>query len=119
MKGKTMTTITATLSQKSCTPCQKGATRLQGEELQAYVKHLPDGWTVVDGHHLKKEFKFPDFVQALDFVNTIGSLAEAENHHPDILLTYGKATITLWTHKINGLHENDFILAEKIEHLTA
>jgi 4a-hydroxytetrahydrobiopterin dehydratase len=92
---------------------------LQGETLQEYVQKLSQGWKVVENHHLDKVFHFPDFVQALDFVNRVGALAESENHHPDITLTYGKVTLTLWTHKIKGLHENDFILAAKIDSLMA
>jgi 4a-hydroxytetrahydrobiopterin dehydratase len=72
---------------------------------------------VVDGHHLEREFRFDDFRQALDFVNEVGELAEEQGHHPDIYLSYGKAKVQLWTHKIKGLHENDFILAAKIDAL--
>ena len=77
------------------------------------------GWTVVDGHHLSRTFKFPDFAAALAFVNRVGALAEDQGHHPVIGLTWGKVTIDLWTHKINGLHESDFILAAKIDKLPA
>lgn len=113
-----MTTGSDTLKQQSCTPCQGGVEPLKGEELQRFVKQLPESWSLIDECRLQKEFSFPDFVQALDFVNTVGSLAESENHHPDIALTYGKVTITLWTHKIKGLHANDFIMAAKIDGLT-
>jgi 4a-hydroxytetrahydrobiopterin dehydratase len=71
----------------------------------------------VNGHHVTRAFKFPDFVQALAFVNKVGAIAETQGHHPDILLTWGKAEITIWTHKINGLTESDFILAAKIDKL--
>ena len=74
-------------------------------------------WTVVNGHHITRAFTFPDFKQALDFVNRVGTVAEAQGHHPDILLTWGKAEITLWTHKIDGLTESDFIMAAKIDAL--
>jgi 4a-hydroxytetrahydrobiopterin dehydratase len=76
---------------------------------------LGAGWMVIDGKRLEKEYDFEDFQQALDFVNRVAAVAEEEGHHPDIHLTYGKATVTLWTHKIKGLHENDFIMAAKID----
>jgi 4a-hydroxytetrahydrobiopterin dehydratase len=72
---------------------------------------------VVDEHHLVREFRFPDFKQALAFVNDVGEIAEAEGHHPNILLTWGKAEITIWTHRVDGLTESDFILAAKINRL--
>jgi len=74
-------------------------------------------WQVVNEHHLTRQFKFPDFKQALAFVNRVGELAEEQGHHPDILLAWGKAEITLWTHKIDGLTESDFIMAAKIDRL--
>ena len=77
---------------------------------------LPD-WEVVSEHHLKKAFKFPDFKQALDFVNRAGAIAEEQGHHPDILLAWGKAEVTIFTHKIDGLTESDFVLAAKIDGL--
>jgi 4a-hydroxytetrahydrobiopterin dehydratase len=98
-------------------PCEKGAEPLKGEEIEKQAKELDSDWRVVDEHHLEREFKFDDFRQALDFVNEVGELAEEQGHHPDIYLSYGKVKIQLWTHKINGLHENDFILAAKIDAL--
>jgi len=76
-----------------------------------------EGWTVENGHHLQKSYDFPDFVSALAFVNRVGALAEQEGHHPDVHLTWGKVRIQIWTHKIDGLTESDFILAAKIEEL--
>lgn len=105
------------LAEKQCVPCRGGVKPLQGEALNQLAKELHPGWKVVDGHHLEREFRFEDFRGALEFVNEVGELAELENHHPDILLSYGKALIRLWTHKIDGLHENDFILAAKIDAL--
>ncbi len=75
------------------------------------------GWKVIQDHHLEKEFLFKDFQEALAFTNKIGALAEKEGHHPDLLLSYGKVTIQLWTHKIDGLSENDFIFAAQCEHV--
>ena len=74
-----------------------------------------EGWNVMEEHHLFKSFKFPDFRKALDFVNRVGAVAEEQGHHPVITLTWGKVEITIYTHKINGLTESDFILAAKID----
>jgi 4a-hydroxytetrahydrobiopterin dehydratase len=104
------------LAAKNCVPCRGGVPPLAGEELERLEKQVPD-WRVVGGHHLVRAFTFPDFKQALAFVNKVGDLAEQQGHHPDILLAWGKAEITTWTHKINGLTESDFILAAKIDSL--
>jgi len=76
-----------------------------------------DGWEVIDQHHLRKTLKFTDFREALEFVNRVGKLAEEQGHHPDICFGWGRAEITIWTHKIDGLTESDFILAAKIDQL--
>ena len=89
---------------------------LKGEELLPLQKQV-ERWTVVEEHHITKAFKFPDFRKALDFVNRVGALAEEQGHHPDIFLAWGKVEITIWTHKISGLTESDFILAAKIDEL--
>jgi len=101
------------LAEKSCVPCRGGVPPLAGKELESLHRQLPD-WEVVNGHHLKRAFTFPDFAKALAFVNKVGEIAENEGHHPDIFFTWGKAEITTWTHKIDGLTESDFILAAKI-----
>ncbi|MGH9561792.1 MAG: 4a-hydroxytetrahydrobiopterin dehydratase [Terracidiphilus sp.] len=106
----------ADLASKQCVPCRGGVPPLAGKELAALSEQLPD-WRVVDGHHITKLFKFPDFRQALAFVNKVGNVAEEQGHHPDILLSWGKAEVTTWTHAINGLTESDFILAAKIDRL--
>ncbi|MGA7906197.1 MAG: 4a-hydroxytetrahydrobiopterin dehydratase [Candidatus Sulfotelmatobacter sp.] len=108
--------MTEQLADKKCVPCRGGVPPLKGKELEALHK-LVRAWTVVNQHHLTREFKFPDFVKALEFVNRVGALAEEQGHHPDILLAWGKAEITLWTHKIDGLTESDFIMAAKIDRL--
>jgi 4a-hydroxytetrahydrobiopterin dehydratase len=102
------------LAKKSCVPCRGGVPPLDGKELEALAKEVPQ-WKVVDGHHIVRTFTFSDFKQALAFVNKAGAIAEEQGHHPDILLGWGKAEITTWTHKINGLTESDFILAAKID----
>jgi 4a-hydroxytetrahydrobiopterin dehydratase len=105
------------LTEKSCVACQRGTKALAGGDLVALQRQLGRSWRVIEGHHLEKEFKFDDFRQALSFTNRVGELAEQEGHHPDIYLSWGKVRITLWTHKVDGLTENDFILAAKIQEL--
>jgi 4a-hydroxytetrahydrobiopterin dehydratase len=102
------------LAGKHCAPCKGGVPPLSGEELQKLSAQLPD-WNVVNGHHLTRIFSFPDFKTALAFVNRTGAVAEAEGHHPDILLTWGRVEVKTYTHKIDGLTESDFILAARIE----
>lgn len=102
------------LSKKKCTPCKGGVPPLEEKEINQYLSKL-NAWQVVGLHHLSKIFSFPDFKSALAFVNQIGEITEEENHHPIINFTWGKVEISIWTHKINGLHENDFILASKID----
>jgi 4a-hydroxytetrahydrobiopterin dehydratase len=108
--------MTEALADKTCVPCKGGVPPLKGEELAGFSKQVPD-WDVVDEHQLHREFRFPDFKQALEFVNRLGALAEEQGHHPDISLTWGKVGITIWTHKVDGLTESDFILAAKINRL--
>jgi 4a-hydroxytetrahydrobiopterin dehydratase len=105
------------LAKKNCVPCKGGVPPLAGSELEKYKKEVPE-WKVVDGHHITRSFVFKNFRQALDFVNKVGELAEEQGHHPDIFFTWGKADVTTWTHKINGLSEGDFILAAKIDEMT-
>ncbi|MFQ5678693.1 MAG: 4a-hydroxytetrahydrobiopterin dehydratase [Gemmatimonadota bacterium] len=105
------------LADRQCVPCRGGVPPLAGAELRRLEAELGGGWQVVENHHLEKEFSFPDFRQALDFTVRVGELAEAQGHHPDILLGWGKARVTVWTHKIDGLTESDFVLAAKVEEL--
>ena len=104
------------LADKTCVPCRGGVPPLKGNELEKLHRSVP-AWNVVNEHHLQREFRFPDFKQALDFVNRVGAVAEEQGHHPDILLAWGKAGITLWTHTVDGLTESDFIMAAKIDRL--
>ena len=106
--------MTEKLADKQCIPCRGGVPALRGEDLEKMHESVPK-WSVIEEHHLRREFRFPDFKQALDFVNRTGALAEEQGHHPDIFLAWGKAEITLWTHKIDGLTESDFIMAAKID----
>jgi len=104
------------LATKTCVPCRGGTPPLKGQELATLEKQVP-GWWVVDEHHIVKTYLFPDFRKALQFVDRVGELAEEQGHHPDIFLAWGKVEIKIWTHKIDGLTESDFILAAKIEEL--
>ncbi len=103
------------LNQRKCIPCKGTAAPLKGEEFKTLLVQLPKGWAVIDEHHLKKEFHFSNFQTALDFTNQVGKIAEVEGHHPDIFLSWGKVVLEIWTHKINGLTESDFILAAKCD----
>lgn len=104
------------LASRSCVPCQGGVPPLTAEEIKPLLAAVP-GWTVVDGHHLERLFTFSDFAQALAFVNRVGEVAESEGHHPDLLLAWGKVHVRIWTHKVDGLTESDFVLAAKINAL--
>lgn len=108
------------LTSQKCVPCQGGEPTLKGEELQKFKASVNPAWELYDvKSKIKREFEFEDFRRALEFVNKVGELAEEERHHPNIYLhSYKKVTIELWTHKIGGLHQNDFILASKIDSLT-
>ena len=101
------------LAGKQCIPCRGGVPALEGEELQSLLQQLDNGWDIVDGHHIEKLFEFGNFVDALAFTNRVGAVAEEQGHHPDIYLAWGKVRITIWTHKIDGLTESDFIFAAK------
>jgi 4a-hydroxytetrahydrobiopterin dehydratase len=105
------------LAALDCKPVKKGAPALRGEALESLTALLGPSWQVVEGHHIMKRFDFKDFKQALDFTNRIGAVAEAQDHHPDIALSWGKVGVTLWTHDVGGLSENDFILAAKVDGL--
>ena len=108
------------LASKTCVPCRGGVPPLKGKELADLHQKLTESahWKIVNEHHITRTFLFPDFKQALGFVNRVGEVAEEQGHHPDILLTWGKVEITLWTHKIDGLTESDIIMAAKIDALS-
>jgi 4a-hydroxytetrahydrobiopterin dehydratase len=104
------------LTQKKCIPCEAGTPSLEEEKVNELLKEIP-AWQLKNGH-LYRKFKFKDFVEAMNFVNKIAEIAENEGHHPDFAVHYNKVEIELWTHAINGLSENDFIVAAKIDKLT-
>jgi len=103
------------LAQETCIPCRGGVPPLKGEELDVLQEKLGNGWQIINEHHLEKEYIFADFRQALDFTVKVGEVAENQGHHPDIYLAWGKVKLTIWTHKIDGLTESDFILAAKAD----
>ena len=105
------------LAKKSCAACESGGAHLKGSDLVRLRADLKPGWTVIDEHHLEKEYNFKNFRDALTFTNAVGELAETENHHPDLFLTWGRVKVTIWTHKVGGLTESDFVLAAKIDTL--
>lgn len=105
------------LAKKSCVPCMGGVPPLPEDEQRALLEKLGGGWQVVDAHHLEKTYRFKDFREALAFTNQVGEVAEREGHHPDLHLAWGKVTLTIWTHKIDGLTESDFVLAAKCDEL--
>ena len=104
------------LADQTCVPCRGGVPPLAGDELERLLAELgPNGWRVVGHHHLEKEYGFPDFISALAFVDRVGEIAEEQGHHPDLHLAWGKVRIEIWTHKIDGLTESDFVLAAKCD----
>ena len=105
------------LAARQCVPCRGGVPPIEGDQLRSLHASLGDAWTVVDGHHLEREFGFEDFRSAMEFTVRVGELAEEQGHHPDILLAWGRVRITIWTHKIDGLTESDFIFAAKADAL--
>ena len=102
------------LAPRHCVPCHGGVPRLKGAEIEPLLTQLR-GWRVVDEHHLAKDYEFANFADALEFVNRVGRISEAEGHHPDVAFGWGYARLTLYTHAIDGLSESDFILAARID----
>ena len=103
------------LAEKSCVPCRGGVPPVKGEELVSLQARLGGEWRGIQEHHLERTYAFDDFRQALDFTIKVGEMAEEQDHHPDIYLTWGEVKITIWTHKIDGLTESDFVFAAKAD----
>lgn len=103
------------LAARSFQPCSAETPRLEGAALADFHERLGGGWQLVEQHHLEKLYRFEDFAQALDFVNDVGDLAEALDHHPDIRLSWGRVVVTIWTHVVDGLSEGDFVFAAKLD----
>lgn len=106
---------TQTLARRPCEPCRGGIPPLRGDALVRLHRDLGHGWALIDDHHLERSFRFEDFKGALAFTNRVGAIAEEQSHHPDIHLAWGKVVVTIWTHKIDGLTESDFVFAAKTE----
>ena len=106
------------LSTKKCKPCEVGAPPLGRETIAQYLSGIT-GWQIEEEKKIKKEFRFKDFLGSMDFVNKVAALAEGEGHHPSIFISYNKVRITLTTHAMGGLSENDFIMAAKIDQLVS
>lgn len=105
------------LSEKSCVPCRGGVSPMSADQAQSQLAQTP-GWSLThDATRIERRFKFKNFAKALNFVNQIGEIAEQEAHHPDICFGWGYAKVEFYTHKIGGLHENDFIMAAKLNGL--
>ncbi len=102
------------LAGKTCVPCRGGTPPLKGEEIEGLRRQVPE-WEVVEEHHLRRRLRFKNFREALSFVNLVGELAEEQGHHPDVCFGWGYAELTVWTHKIDGLTESDFIFAAKVD----
>ena len=105
------------LTAKKCVPCEAGTPPLNSSEIEKYSSQLKTEWQILDDKKIRKKFKFKSFKEAMVFVNKVADLAESEQHHPDMKIQYNRVIIELWTHAINGLSENDFILASKVEKL--
>ena len=103
------------LAKKTCIPCKGGVPPLKGTKLDDLLEKLKNDWKIIKEHHLEKEYSFKNFKEALDFTIKVGELAENQGHHPDIFLAWGKVKLTIWTHKIDGLTESDFIFAAKAD----
>ena len=106
------------LAEKNCVPCKGGVPPLGSDAIGELLTQV-DGWRAVDDHHLTKTFAFKNFATALAFVDRVGAMAEEQWHHPDIYLAWGAVRIDIWTHKINGLTESDFVFAAKCDALFA
>ena len=114
-----MTTDSCELADRICEPCRGGIPPMAEPEIETYLAQLGDAWVVNEEGHLEKTFTFSNFMQALDFANALGAEAEAAGHHPDLYVAWGRCGVEIWTHKIGGLAEADFILAAKASRIYA
>ena len=106
-----------TLTSRTCEPCQGGIPPLTREQFEPMLKQINTAWEVIDDKKLRRAYEFPSFMDSIGFVNKVAQVAESEGHHPDIQIHYKQVIIELWTFKIDGLFDNDFILAAKIDEL--
>ena len=107
------------LASRECVPCKGGIPPLSGEALSRLHEELGNDWQLIDGHHLDKTFRYADFAEALAFTNRVGALAEQVDHHPEIRLSWGWVRLIIYTHKIDGLTESDFVWAAKADRLAS
>ena len=107
------------LASRTCEPCRSGAIPLRGREIQDLLAQIDTDWECVDQHHLRREFRFRNFAEALEFTNRIGAVAEEQFHHPDMHISWGRVALEIWTHKVGGLLEADFVFAAKCDRLYA
>jgi 4a-hydroxytetrahydrobiopterin dehydratase len=103
------------LARRQCVPCHGGVPPLPPQRIQELLGQLEKGWTIEGGYHLTRTFTLPDFSASLELTNRIGEIAEQQNHHPDIHLAWGRVKVEVWTHKISGLTESDFIFAARVD----
>ncbi|MBC5828873.1 MAG: 4a-hydroxytetrahydrobiopterin dehydratase [Candidatus Eremiobacteraeota bacterium] len=113
-----MSAVTSSLAEKTCVPCSGAVPPLSEQEIAPLLDQLGSDWVVITNHHLSRTYKFKNFKQALAFVVMVGELAEEQRHHPDVYLSWGAVRLEVWTHKIDGLTESDFILAAKCDSLS-
>lgn len=104
------------LASRTCEACRSDTPPMQREEINELSPQIPD-WEVVEDHHLRRTFKFKNFREALDFVNRVGELAEEQGHHPELHFGWGHVELEIWTHKIDGLTQSDFVFAAKVDRL--
>jgi 4a-hydroxytetrahydrobiopterin dehydratase len=109
--------MAASLADRRCEPCRGGVPPLTAEQRAPLLAELDPDWEVVDGHHLARTYRFRNFAGALAFTNQVGTLAEDQGHHPDLHLAWGRVRVEIWTHKIDGLHEADFVFAAKCDRI--
>ena len=107
------------LASRDCVPCKGGVPPLGADAIAPLLGQVDGDWEAVEGHHLARTYRFKNFAEALAFTNGVGEVAESQNHPPDIHLAWGRVTVEIWTHKIDGLHESDFIFAAKCDRLYA
>ena len=105
------------LADQKCVPCRGGVPPLPEPRVQELLRELDQGWELNAAGHLERTYGFPDFVGAMAFANRLTEVAEREGHHPDLHISWGKCSVEVWTHKINGLTESDFYLAAKADQL--
>jgi 4a-hydroxytetrahydrobiopterin dehydratase len=108
--------LASALASRRCVPCRKGTPALSPADSERLAAEVP-AWSLRDGKKLERRFEFEDFAAAMRFVNRVAEVSEAEQHHPDIAIHWNKVELSLWTHSIGGLHENDFVMAAKIDEL--